>query len=248
METHPAVDFANCQTRPYGKQRLSCAPVTCPECSAVRWHAVSKIKSSIRKGSFTGRCRTCQIKADSLPRRYSVPGEHPAVDMTRAEFRPVYNRNCMSAPVTCPDCSSERWYPLSLIRGMIKDYNFSGRCKRCAQKFTRASVRKTLLAKREKARKSLHTSGYVLLSAMDVSDDDLPMFRQMQNRSSSVLEHRWVMAKLLGRPLTASENVHHKNGNRSDNRIENLELWERGQPPGQRKHERAKHCPTCTCC
>ena len=54
------------------------------------------------------------------------------------------------------------------------------------------------------------------------------------NGTRKIAEHRHLFEQLLGRPLERWENVHHRNGIRDDNRIENLELWIVSQPAGQR--------------
>lgn len=64
----------------------------------------------------------------------------------------------------------------------------------------------------------------------------------VKGRSITQQQHRVVLEEHLGRELLGSENVHHKNGWVTDNRLKNLELFDRAQPIGQRKDDLIDWC------
>lgn len=74
-------------------------------------------------------------------------------------------------------------------------------------------------------------SGYVRVWV--APDDDMA---EMRGSDGSVFEHRLVMARSLGRPLTNAESVHHIDGDRQNNTIENLQLRARFHGTGQRHY------------
>ena len=92
-------------------------------------------------------------------------------------------------------------------------------CPTCGEEFeTWASQKRRHCSRGCASNGSINGQGYRLISV----------------NGSRVLEHRHIMEQHLKRSLLTHENVHHLNGQRTDNRLDNLELWSKSQPPGQR--------------
>lgn len=73
-----------------------------------------------------------------------------------------------------------------------------------------------------------HKEGYTVINVDAVDDRYREIAESMASGRRCVLEHRLVVAIHIGRALRRDECVHHLNRDRSDNRIENLELLDRG--------------------
>jgi len=82
-------------------------------------------------------------------------------------------------------------------------------------------------------------AGYISVQASLVPSEFHVMLRnKKKNGGGDVLEHRLIMAQHLGRPLEVHEVVHHINGIKDDNRLENLELHSFHAHNGITMHER----------
>lgn len=119
----------------------------------------------------------------------------------------------------CWDCCYKHMQSGSCVEcGKPITYNAT-RCRECQNKFQRGPNHSTW-----KGGRVLDGAGYVLIYYPD----------HPKSRGNKIQEHVAVMEDHLGRRLLPKEEVHHKNGIKSDNRLENLELWSTSHPAGQR--------------
>lgn len=137
---------------------------------------------------------------------------------------------------TCSKCNQQK--PLKDFRrcAAYKDGRLSS-CRACLNEWHRATSKPDLCAcGRLKTKVSFQCAECAKRKSEWRTNKDGYVIKTVDGRQ--IAQHREIMEQHLGRTLRSHENVHHKNGQRHDNRIENLELWSTSQPSGQRVEDK----------
>ena len=174
----------------------------CPTCGKEKWEYLNQPPR---------KCWNCGAKereATRIPETYSGSGTPKEGDIARASTLGYKGRaNHVFYP--CSKCGTLRWTPL------CHKYELCPKCVALGLHTEDKSGRWKGGIKKSR--------GYVYIK---IAEDD-PMFVMVhgEDRKRKVIaEHRLVVARVLGRPLTNEEVVHHINGIKDDNRPENLRV------------------------
>lgn len=190
----------------------------CMECKIPRW---VRLDSSNKSESLL--CRSCYYKnlqkyrADHSNK--TIISSEPYIGEIRTGIQIGKNNNDNYIWQPCSSCLNSRWTP---YRNGKAEH---AKCEKCA----------TILFKELENKNEIKDPNHIYykheykIIKIDSTDKFYSMGMDSRGKIRYVFEHRYIMAKFLDRILTEDEWVHHKNGIKDDNRIENLELTYAGK-------------------
>jgi Zn finger protein HypA/HybF involved in hydrogenase expression len=167
----------------------------------------------IKNGRLKGYCRKCASKNVGKANSGRIKLKSDQVLPDKSIIHWSTRTSPRKVEVTCGKCEKKR---LTVVQ--VK-YRETGLCLSCFN-----SVR--ILEKHPgwKGGRQKDDDGYILVHIELYSNEEKELLHPMVRKSGYILEHRAVMALSLNRSLKKNEIVHHKNGVKNDNRLENLQL------------------------
>jgi HNH endonuclease len=141
----------------------------------------------------------------------------------------------------CSRCKKEKKLD-QFYKQKYGKFGVRGECKQCNNEY------KKLKRKGEDGKiKDKLIRGYISRGGKGYTNENGYVYIYRPDHPNSkgngyLLEHRLVMSLHLKRPLKGKETVHHRNGIKNDNRIENLELFDQSHGPGEKVKDKIEWC------
>jgi len=203
--------------------------VTCPICRESRFVPVCEVRKELKRG-WRLTHRPCAKRMNNINKAIEALG-----DMAKYITIPLPQTGKTKLIVTCPKCGNTRKVDLYFIKTSPSLTKLQCHLCACLTRYyesNKVSGYTGLLSKEGRGYPLVNIRGEAARNILGPRLHDIALqMASQQKRPRHVLEHRLVMAGHLNRPLHKWEIVHHINGDKTDNRLENLRLYVKGKNP-----------------